>query len=55
MRDWAVWQAGAGCYSQAVMSSNDSKTLYREADSKRTGKRAKKKDRLAPMAVAQQL
>ena len=29
--------------------------LYREADSKRTGKRAKKKDRLAPIAVAQQL
>jgi len=29
--------------------------LYREADSKRTGKRAKKKDRLTPIAVAQQL
>ena len=28
MRDWAIWQAGAGCYSQAALSSNDSKTLY---------------------------
>ena len=28
MRDWAVWQARAGCYSQAAVSSNDSKTLY---------------------------
>ena len=28
LRDWAVWQARAGCYSQAAMSSNDSKTLY---------------------------
>ena len=26
--DWAVWQAKAGCYSQAALSSNDSKTLY---------------------------
>ena len=25
--DWAVWQARAGCYSQAALSSNDSKTL----------------------------
>ena len=28
MRDWAVWQAGASCYSQVALSSNDSKTLY---------------------------
>ena len=28
MRDWAVWQAKAGFYSQAALSSNDSKTLY---------------------------
>ena len=28
LRDWAAWQARAGCYSQAVVSSNDSKTLY---------------------------
>ena len=28
LRDWAVWQAKAGCYSQAALSSNDSKTLY---------------------------
>ena len=28
LRDWAVWQARAGCYSQAALSSNDSKTLY---------------------------
>ena len=27
MRDLAVLQAGAGCYSQAALSSNDSKTL----------------------------
>ena len=27
LRDWPVWQAGAGCYSQAALSSNDSKTL----------------------------
>ena len=27
LRDWAVWQARAGCYSQAVLSSNDLKTL----------------------------
>ena len=26
LRDWAVRQAGAGCYSQAALSSNDSKT-----------------------------
>ena len=26
--DWAVGQAGAGCYSWAAMSSNDSKTRY---------------------------
>ena len=26
--DWAVGQAGAGCYSQAASSSNGSKTLY---------------------------
>ena len=29
LRDWAVWQARAGCYSMAALSSNDSKTLYR--------------------------
>ena len=28
LRDWAVLQARACCYSQAAMSSNDSKTLY---------------------------
>ena len=28
MRDWAVWQARAGCYSQVALSSNDLKTLY---------------------------
>ena len=28
LRDWAIGQAGAGCYSQAALSSNDSKTLY---------------------------
>ena len=28
LRDRAVWQARGGCYSQASMSSNDSKTLY---------------------------
>ena len=27
LRDWAVRQAKAGCYSQASLSSNDSKTL----------------------------
>ena len=26
LRDWAVGRAGAGCYSGAVLSSNDSKT-----------------------------
>ena len=28
LRDWAVWQAGAGCLSRAALPSNDSKTLY---------------------------
>ena len=28
LRDWVAWQARAGCYSQAALSSNDSKTLY---------------------------
>ena len=28
LRDWALRQAKAGCYSQAALSSNDSKTLY---------------------------
>ena len=28
MRDWAVMQVGAGSYSWAALSSNDSKTLY---------------------------
>ena len=27
LRDWAVGQAGGKCYSQAALSSNDSKTL----------------------------
>ena len=27
LRDWAAWQTWAGCYSQAALSSNDSKTL----------------------------
>ena len=26
--EWSAWQARAGCYSQAALSSNDSKTLY---------------------------
>ena len=26
LRDWAVWQARDGCYSQAALSTNDSKT-----------------------------
>ena len=26
LRDWAIGQAGADCYSQAALSSNDSKT-----------------------------
>ena len=26
--DWAIWQARAGCFSQAALSLNDSKTLY---------------------------
>ena len=29
LRDWAVWQARTGYYSQAAVSSIDSKTLYR--------------------------
>ena len=28
MRDWTVGHARAGCYFQAAMSSNESKTLY---------------------------
>ena len=28
LRDWAVLQARASCYSQAALYSNDSKTLY---------------------------
>ena len=28
LREWAVWQARAGCYSQVALSSNDSNTLY---------------------------
>ena len=28
LRDWAVWQARASCYSQAALFSNDSKTRY---------------------------
>ena len=28
LRDWTVSQSRAGCYSQAALSSNDSKTLY---------------------------
>ena len=28
LRDWAVGQAGAGCYSWAAVSSNDSNTRY---------------------------
>ena len=28
LRDWAVGQAGGSCYSQAALSSNDSKTRY---------------------------
>ena len=27
LRDWAVGQAGGSCYSQAALSSNDSKML----------------------------
>ena len=29
LRDWDVWQARAGIYPQAALSSNDSKTLYK--------------------------
>ena len=29
LRDWAIGQARAGCYSQAALSSNDSKTRYK--------------------------
>ena len=29
LRDWAARQAGGSFYSQAALSSNDSKTLYR--------------------------
>ena len=32
MRESAVGQAGGSCYSQAALSSNDSKTLYRNTD-----------------------
>ena len=28
LHGWAVWQARAGCYSQAALSSNHSKLLY---------------------------
>ena len=28
LRDWAIRQAGAGCYSWAALSSNDLKTRY---------------------------
>ena len=28
LRDWAVGQAEGSCYSQAALSSNDSKTRY---------------------------
>ena len=31
LRDWAVSQARAGCYSQAALSSNDSKMLYKKS------------------------
>ena len=30
LRDWAVGQAGGSFYSRAALSSNDSKTLYRD-------------------------
>ena len=36
MRDLAVWQARAGCYSRAALSSNDSKKLYKLLCNKRT-------------------
>ena len=29
LRDWAVCQGRSGCDSQAALSSNDSKTLYK--------------------------
>ena len=29
LRDWAIGQAGAGCYFWAALSSNDSKTRYK--------------------------
>ena len=32
LRDWAVWQAGGSCYSQAALSSNDSKTPHLDSD-----------------------
>ena len=28
LRDWAIWPVRANCYTQAALSSNDSKTLY---------------------------
>ena len=28
LRDWAIGQAGTGCYSWAALPSNDSKTQY---------------------------
>ena len=28
LRDWAVWQAMAGCYSRAALSPNDSKLAW---------------------------
>ena len=37
LRDWAIGQAGGGCYSWAALSSNDSKTRYVGYES---GKRA---------------
>ena len=37
LRDLAVWQVRAGCYSQAALSSNDSKTLYLFAPIERLG------------------
>ena len=30
LRDWAIGQAGDSFYSRAALSSNDSKTLYRD-------------------------
>ena len=34
--DWAVWQARAGCYFQAALSSNDSEMLYNNLEKRKS-------------------